>query len=54
MYLYTLFLRNADQVSVGDEVLVNEKDELTSTKVINISDFTMQGNVYVDLFQTLY
>ena len=35
-------------------MLVNEKDELTPTKVINISDSTMQGNVYGDLFEALY
>ena len=33
----------ADQLSIGDEVLVQGNNDLTSAKVINISDLTMQG-----------
>ena len=48
--MYILSLSYADQVSVGDEVLLNEKDELTPAKVINISEIIMQGNIYGYLF----
>ena len=33
----------ADQLSIGDEVLVQGNNDLTPAKVINISDITMQG-----------
>ena len=33
----------ADQVSNGDEVLVEENNDLAVAKVINISDLTVQG-----------
>ena len=36
--------RFADQVSVGDEVMVLDNDKLRPEKVINISDLIMQGN----------
>ena len=41
--IYIIFFRYADQVAVGDEVLVLENDDLTPTKVINVSSFNMQG-----------
>ena len=38
------FLRYADCVSIGDEVLaIQENKELTPAKVKNISSFNMQG-----------
>ena len=43
------FYRYADQVSVGDEVLVQEKDKFTPTKVFEISTFHKQGT-YFSLF----
>ena len=33
----------AEQVSVGDEVLIYKTDNLTTTKVIGITSFMMQG-----------
>ena len=50
LWIDILSLRYADHVLVGDEVLVNDKDELTPTKVINVSDLTMQGDIYSGLF----
>ena len=38
-------LRYADQISSGYEVLVQENDELTPAKVINVSMAIMQGNL---------
>ena len=38
--------RYADDVSIGDEVLVQgEDDELTPAKVIDLSSSTMQGHI---------
>ena len=38
--------RYADDVSIGDEVLVQgEDDELTPAKVIDLSSSTMQGDI---------
>ena len=39
-----LHFRHAHQLSVGDKVLVERNDELTSVNVINVSSITMQGN----------
>ena len=39
-----LWYRYADQVSVGDEVMVLRNDKLMSAKVMNVSSFIMQGN----------
>ena len=36
-------LRYADNLSIGDEVLVPTDDKLTSTKVIHVSTLVMQG-----------
>ena len=42
------FIRYADYVSVGDEVLaVQENEKLTPTKVINISNVNMQGTFHI-------
>ena len=38
-----LFYRYADQVSVGDEVLLQVKDELAPAKVTNVSNVILQG-----------
>ena len=37
------YFRYADQVSVGDEVLIQGYDKLLPTKVINTSDLMLQG-----------
>ena len=37
-------LRYADQLSIGDEVLVQRNDKLMPVQVIKISNFTTQGN----------
>ena len=36
--------RYADQVSVGDEVLLQVNDELTPVKVTHVSNIILQGN----------
>ena len=36
-------LRFADQIAIGDEILVNKKDELVPTKVLKISSLLMKG-----------
>ena len=38
------FFRYADQVSIGNEVLVEGNDELTPAKVINVNSSSMQGD----------
>ena len=40
--------RYAGQITIDDEVLIPENNEVTPTKVISISNFTMQG-AYVPL-----
>ena len=37
-------VRYADQLSIGDEVLVQENNELIPVKVNNVSSVAMQGN----------
>ena len=39
-------VRYSNQVSIGDEVLVQENDELIPTKIIAVSTSTMQGSNY--------
>ena len=39
----TSSFRYADQVSIGDEVLVETIGQLIPTKVIDVSDFIMKG-----------
>ena len=41
---YYLFYRYAEQVSIGDEVLVLENANLTPATVVNITTFNMQGD----------
>ena len=38
-----ILIRYADQVSIGDDVLVQEKDELTPAKVAQVSMVKAQG-----------
>ena len=40
------FFRDADKVLIGDDVLVNGNDELSSEKVTNISSFAMDGKIF--------
>ena len=46
----TIFFRYADEVSNGDEVLVNKNDKLSPTKVISVSNTMMQGKYQLNLF----
>ena len=39
-----LSYRYADQVSVGDEVMVLRNDKFMPAKVMNVSNLIMQGN----------
>ena len=45
-----VYVRNADKVVVGDEVLVPENKVLVPTKVMYISSFQMPGNHNFCLF----
>ena len=42
-----IFFRNADALTVGDEVLVHENDQLLPERIADISSFTMQGKYYI-------
>ena len=44
--MLTLF-RYADQIAIGDEVLVTLNYRLEIAKVIKISSFVMKGNIYI-------
>ena len=39
--------RYAEQVLIGDEVLVQGKNELAPVKVINVFNLKMQGNHHI-------
>ena len=41
------FFRYADQLSLGDEMLVQEGDELTAAKVISMKSLIAQGIVVI-------
>ena len=43
------FLRLGDQVSIGDEVLVQENEALFPAKVVDMSSSRMQGDYTKDL-----
>ena len=44
-HLFEMFcFRYAEQVLIGDEVLVKGNNELAPAKVINVSELKMQGN----------
>ena len=42
----SIIIRYADQITIGDEVLIQENDKLTHGIVINVSSSIMQGNIY--------
>ena len=48
------FFRNADQLTIGDELLVQGNNELVPTKVISVSNLIMQGNYVIRLFENDY
>ena len=54
LYIDILCFRYANNISLGDEVLVNKNDQLIPEKVENISILLMQGNGilanYLDAF----
>ena len=39
----SIIIRYADQITIGDEVLIQENEQLTHGIVINVSSSTMQG-----------
>ena len=47
-------LRYANQLSIGDEILVQENNELIPEQVINVSNIIMQGNHYFKFLQNPY
>ena len=56
--IYSIF-RFADQVYVGDEVLVQKSDNLIAAKVISVSSLIMQGycrsiKIFVFFFVVLF
>ena len=42
----TFFIRYADQVKIGDKVLVKENTKMVPAIVMNVSTIKMQGNTY--------
>ena len=48
-----VFYRFADQVSVGDEMLVEVNDEITPAMVTNVSNLILQGK-YLERLQYMY
>ena len=42
--------RYADQVSIGDEVLVETINQLIPSKVIDVSNFIMKGKYQYQIF----
>ena len=53
MVSFLLFIfRYADLISIGDEVLVQEKAQLIPATVTNVSDFLMEGvyQMYLYIF----
>ena len=42
----SIIIRYADQITIGDEVLIQENDKLTHGIVINVSSSIMQGNIF--------
>ena len=51
---YILSFRYADDISIGDDVLVQRNAALIPEKVIDISRFTMQGKfLHITLFMYL-
>ena len=46
IYFDLFSFRYANKVSIGDEVLIQRNDEMTATKVINITKSLMQGKYY--------
>ena len=45
----SLFFRDADKVLIGDDVLVNGNDELSSEKVADINSFAMDGKIFTTM-----
>ena len=48
--VFSVFFRNADQLTIGDELLVQGNNELVPTKVISVSNLIMQGNYVIRFF----
>ena len=48
----TLAFRSSDEVSVGDELLAEDNDKMTPTKVNSVSIFSEQGDNCSILFRT--
>ena len=43
-YKMSIIIRYADQITIGDEVLIQENDKLIQAIVINVSSSIMQGD----------
>ena len=52
--VFSVFFRNADQLTIGDELLVQGNNELVPAKVISVSNLIMQGNYVIRLFENDY
>ena len=47
----TVYFRHADEISIGDEVLVYNKDQVKPEKVVSISNIKMQGKKLTDFWK---
>ena len=53
--MYFKHFRYAEQISIGNEMLVHQNNELTPAKVMNAFDLTMQGiHLLCTLLYSLY
>ena len=54
MSYFVISFRYADEVSVGDAVLVHENDELIPAKVIRVASALMQGASFFNCSNKLF
>ena len=53
-FIQCLSIRYADQVFVGNEVLIERNDEVVPAKVIDVSSLLLQGNKKYQLLALLF
>ena len=53
-FIQCLSIRYADQVFVGNEVLIERNDEAVPAKVIDVSSLLLQGNKKYQLLASLF
>ena len=52
--MFSVFFRNAHQLTIGDELLVQGNNEFVPTKVVSVSNLIVQGNYVIRLFENDY